>query len=144
MKLVGKAIRTIVRASELNNYIGTRFYNALAPQGAAYPLAVGKVVSVSPVDSKASPGLRLGMACTDVYQYRITIFDHDAENAAVIATKFRKVLDRPRPKDYGDGMQINMSIFRNAQEDAFVADDGDLFSWTLDFEIRMDFSTDNI
>lgn len=144
MKLVGKAIRRIVKASELNSDIGTRFYNALAPQGAAYPLAVGRVVGVTPVDSKAFPGGKFGRACTDTYMYRVTVYDHDAENCAEIASRFRLVLDRPRPGDYGDGMQINLCRFMGAQEDAYTEDDGDLFAWTLDFEIRMDFSTDKV
>lgn len=141
MKLVGKAVRKLVVQSELSQYIGTRFYNALAPQSADYPLAVGQVLGVDPVSFKANPGT--GRACTDTYMYGISVYAHDAENAAVIASKFRKVCDLPRPGPYF-GIQLNNMKLVNAEESGFREDDADLFVWTLVFSIRVDFSTDDI
>lgn len=141
MKLVGKAIKELVRTSELVQYIGTRFYNALAPQGAPYPFVVGRVTGITPVDYKANPNF--GRACTDTYYYRAMVFSFDAEEAALIASKVRKVLDRPRPGPYA-GMQLNFLVFTGAEEDAMVMDDAELYTWNLDFQIRMDFSTDDI
>lgn len=142
MKLVGLAVREIVKQSpELVQMIGTKFYNGLAPQGALYPLVIGRVTGVSPVDYKANPGL--GRACTDTYSYMVSVFDHDLERCGKIASKFRKILDRPRPGMYY-GMQLNMMVFKGAEEDAVSADDADVYCWHLFFEIRMDFSTDEI
>lgn len=141
MKLVGKAIKSIVKGSELTQYIGTNFFNALAPQSADYPFAVGRVTAVVPVDYKANPNF--GRACTDTYYYRVTVYDKDAENAALIASKVRKVLDRPRPGPYA-GMQLNFCRFTGAEEDSMIGDDVEIYAWNLDFEIRMDFSTDDI
>lgn len=142
MKLVGLAVKELVKKdAELIQLINTKFYNGLAPQDARYPLAVGRVTSVSPVDYKASPGL--GRACVDTYGYMVSVFDHDLERCGKIASKFRKALDRPRPGMYY-GMQLNMMVFKGAEEDAISADDADVYCWHLFFEIRLDFSTDEI
>jgi hypothetical protein len=142
MKLVGLAVKEVVKQSqELVQLIGTKFYNGIAPQKASYPFVVGRVSSVTPVDSKAYPGV--GRACTDTYGYMVSVFDHDLERCGRIASKCRKVLDRPRPGMYY-GMQLNMMVFKNAEEDAIATDDGDVFCWHMYFEIRMDFSTDEI
>jgi hypothetical protein len=141
MKLVGKAVKEMILRSDAGGLLEQRFYNAIAPQIAEYPLAIGKVTAIEPVDFKASPNS--GLACTDVYYYRVTVFDFDIENVAVIAQKVRKAVDRRRPGQYGD-MQINMPKFLTAAENAFrMADERDLFSWDLDFQIRVDFSTDD-
>lgn len=147
MKLIGLAVREIVKQSpELVQMIGTKFYNGLAPQGAPYPLVIGRVTGVSPVDYKANNGginTNPGRACTDTYSYMVSVFDHDLERCGKIASKFRKILDRPRPGMYY-GMQLNMMVFKGAEEDAVSADDADVYCWHLFFEIRMDFSTDEI
>ena len=108
MKLVGKAIKEVVLKGEVAEYIGTRFYNALAPQVVDYPLVVGRVTGVEPVDYKASPNN--GMACTDMFYYNVMCYSFDAEEAATIASKMRKTLDRVRPGPYKN-MQLNMVRF---------------------------------
>lgn len=141
MKLVGRAVKTLVVNSELADYIGDRFYNSLAPQRKAYPLAVGRVTGVEPVDSKLHPGL--GQACTDMFYYRVTVFAFDPDEAAVIASKFRKVMDRTK-RGMVEDIQINLCRMIGAEENGVIEDDADLFVWDLDFEIRVDFSTEDI
>ena len=136
MKLVGLAIKNIaLDDANITDFIGQRFYNSLAPQGAAYPLAVGYVLSVSPVDSKMNR--YQGRALTDTYGYRISVFSFEPEQAARMAIAFRNKFDRPKPGKYKD-IQINTCRMIDAAESGFKEDDVELYTWNLDFEIRVD------
>ena len=141
MRLVGKAVKYLILNSNAGASLENRFYNALAPQGALYPLAVGRVIGVDPVDYKYSPNM--GRACTETYTYVVSVYDFDIEQAAVLAQKIRVALDHIRPGPY-QGIQISGIRFSSAEESAMREDDRDLFSWDLEFEIRADFVTDNI
>lgn len=147
MKIVGLAVSELVKKSpELVQLIDTRFYNGLAPQDAGYPLAIGRVSGVNPTDYKWNNGgtsTNPGRACTDTYSYIVSVFDHDLERCARIASKFRKILDHPRPGPYF-GIQLNNMVFKGAEEDAVGGDDANVYCWHLFFDIRVDFSTDEL
>lgn len=143
MKLIGKAITSIVRNdAELSSVIGRAFFNSVAPQTQAAPYVVGRVTAVEPVDSKAS-GIGRGRACTDVMYYTCSVFSFDPETSALIASKLRKALDRPRPGVYA-GIQLNNIVFMGAEESGVAGDDAEMYIWDVVFQVRVDFSTDDI
>lgn len=143
MRLIGKAIKHIIVRSEAAQYIGKRFYNSLAPRTAAYPLIIGRVVGVNPVQYKNHPNQ--GKVINDTISYRITVWSFEPDEAAEIASKVRKALDRiPVQQEVIEGISLSQITFQDAEESPIPGDDRDVFSWDLDFTMRVNCATEDL